>query len=89
MTDEVNRDPLDTFSKIFIPILIAVATTIVSSTQYCSTQSAKRFERDSGYLKMLVSTNEKEKDLGLKMVDVVTKKGEFSTELISGNDAVR
>jgi hypothetical protein len=30
----------------------------------------------------MVSTNEKEKDLGLKMVDVVTKKGEFSTELI-------
>jgi hypothetical protein len=81
MADEKRRDWVDTISKFLIPIVIFGVGLHFTRQKDKSDQASRKFEQDSAILKLAASANEKEQVIGLKMIEVLRQKGEFSEEL--------
>ncbi len=82
MADEKPRDWVDTVSKLLIPVVIFVAGFVFSYQKDRNDRDNQRFERDSGILKLAASSNEAERALGLKIIEIESKQGKFSEEML-------
>ena len=88
-----DRDWMDYVSTLLLPAVLAIggiAYTAHKDIQDTRRERAERQEdearlaldRDSGYVKLLASTNDKERDLGLKIIDALSKEHKFSVDLV-------
>jgi hypothetical protein len=82
MANEKHRDWVDTVSKLLIPVVIFVAGFVFSYQKDRNDRANQRFERESGILKLAASSNEAERVLGLKIIEIQSKRGEFSQEML-------
>jgi hypothetical protein len=82
MAEKSGRDWIDISAKLLIPVVIAGGGTWFTWHKDTADKRQRQWERDSGYIKMLASTNDQEKNLGLKIIEVLQSEGQFSPELI-------
>ena len=82
MAEKSGRDWIDISAKLLIPVVIAGGGTWFTWHRDASDQRQRQWERDSGYIKLLASTNEQERNLGLKIIEVLQNEGQFSPELV-------
>ena len=82
MAEKTGRDWIDISAKLLIPVVIAGGGTWFTWHKDASDQKQRQWERDSGYIKLLASTNEQERNLGLKIIEVLQSEGQFSPELV-------
>ncbi len=97
MADEKKRDwidILDIIAKLLIPVAIALGGALYSAHQgkvdrerlaaeRQDENTRRNLERDTGYVRMLVSGNEHEKNLGIGIIDVLSRKNKFSPDLLA------
>jgi hypothetical protein len=97
MNEEKHRDWIDwidVISKLLIPVVIAAVGILYSSHQggiermrldaQRQDESDRRdLERDTGYIKMLASSNENEQELGMGIIGVLSREHKFSKDLIA------
>jgi len=81
MADDKKRDWVDTVAKLLIPVVIFGASFLFSYQKDKSDRANQQFERESGILKLAASSNEKERALGLKIIEIQVKEGRFSREM--------
>jgi hypothetical protein len=81
MAERAGRDWIDISAKLLIPVVIAGGGTWFTWHKDRSDQRQRQWERDSGYIKLLASTNEQERSLGLRIIEVLQNEGQFSPEL--------
>lgn len=81
MADNKKRDWVDTVAKLLIPVVIFGASFLFSYQKDKSDRANQQFERESGILKLAASSNEKERALGLKIIEIQVKEGRFSQEM--------
>lgn len=77
MADDRFHGTIDTVSKLLIPIVIFVVGSIFSFLNYRNAQ----FDRETGILRLAASSNEKERDIGMKIIENLQKQGKFSAEM--------
>jgi hypothetical protein len=82
MSEDRHRDWVDTTSRLLIPVVIFIAGFVFSYQKDKNDRANQQFERESGILRLVASSNEKEKDLGLRIVEVLQKQGKFSPDLL-------
>lgn len=93
MTEERFLKWSDALSKLLIPVVIAVGGFMYSGhqskieqkriqTDKQAEQDRRDLERDTGYIKMLASSSETEKKLGLDIIRVLSAQHKFSKDLI-------
>jgi hypothetical protein len=93
MAEKAQRDWIDATAKLLIPVVIAVGGILFTwhkDKTDTARQAADRdaevarqqLERDTGYVRMLVSSNERERTLGLKIIEVQQQHGKFSQDLL-------
>ena len=82
MAETSGRDWIDISAKLLIPVVIAGGGTWFTWHKDATDKRQRQWERDSGYIRMLASTNEQEKNLGLKIIEVLQSEGQFSPELV-------
>lgn len=97
MADEKKRDLFDIFdlvSKLLIPVAIALAGILYSAHQAkvdnerikAESQiedQRRNLERDTGYVKMLLSKDANEKAFGIDIIRVLSRQNNFSPELLA------
>jgi hypothetical protein len=88
MPDSKSRDWVDVIAKLLIPVVLALGGYIFTERQAADQRARQQLERDSGYIKLLVSDNDRERDLGLKIIDALQKNGDFSPMLVPVVQAV-
>jgi hypothetical protein len=76
-----KRDWIDITSTLALPVVIAVFGSLYTWHKDRADEAQKRWERDSSYVKFLVSTNEQERDLGLLIITDLQNRGQFSEDL--------
>jgi len=81
MTDEKGRDWVDTVSKLLVPIVIFAAGAWFSYQKDKSDAASQQFQRESEVLKLAASSNEAERTLGLKTIEILQNEGRFSKEM--------
>ncbi len=88
-----DRDWMDYVSTLLLPAVLAIggiAYTAHKDRLDEQREQAERVEdearlaldRDSGYVRLLASTNDKERDLGIKIIDALSKEHKFSVDLV-------
>lgn len=93
MAEKRERDWLDLIAKLLLPVVIAgggfwftMHEDGIKATQekndHTTDVARQQLERDTGYIRMLVSTNEKERELGLKIIEGRQQHGDFSQDLV-------
>jgi hypothetical protein len=82
MADKSERDWVDISAKLLIPVVIAGGGAWFTWHKDSADKKQRQWERDSGYIKLLASTNEQERNLGLKIIEVLQSEGQFSPELV-------
>ena len=82
MADE-KRDWIDIIAKLLIPVVIAIGGILYSAHQAKVESERLALERDIGYVKMLASTNENEKKLGMGIIGIFSRQHKFSPELVA------
>jgi hypothetical protein len=82
MANDKHRDWVDTVSKLLIPVVIFVAGFVFSYQKDRADRANQQFERESGILKLAASSNEEERLLGLKIVEIQLRQGKFSQEMV-------
>lgn len=83
MPDErTGRDWVDTVSKLLIPIVIFAASALFSYQKDKSDAANQQFQRESEVLKLAASSNETERRLGLKTIEILQQQGKFSVEML-------
>ena len=82
MTSENKRDWVDTSSKLFIPIAIFGVGLMFSIQKDRNDRANQQFDRESNILKLAASSNQTERVLGLKIIEIEQKQGKFSSELL-------
>jgi hypothetical protein len=88
MAEGKDRDWVDTISKLLIPIMIFGVGLYFSYQKDKSDRANQQFERESGILKLAASSNEAEKSLGLKIIEILQKKGKLSDDMRQVVDAI-
>jgi hypothetical protein len=83
-----GRDWVDTVSKLLIPIAIFGFGLIFSMQKDRSDRAAQQFERDTSYVKLLTSQNEKERIFAIRMIKSLQDKGKFPEQLLSAVQAL-
>jgi len=83
MPSENIRAWVDTVSKLLIPIVIFGVGLKFSIQKERNDQANQRFDRESSILKLAASSNQAEKALALKMIEILRKQGRFSPELLT------
>ncbi|HMJ25420.1 MAG TPA: hypothetical protein VK475_06310 [Pyrinomonadaceae bacterium] len=86
MADDKKRDWVDTVAKLLIPLVIFGATFMFSYQKDKSDRANQQFERESGILKLVASSNDSERKLGVTIIDVQSRAGKLSPEAL---DVVR
>lgn len=81
MPDE-KRDWVDTVSKLLLPVVIFAATAWFSHLRDKSDEANQQFERESAVLKLAASSNDAERRLGLKTIEILQSQGRFSKEML-------
>jgi len=81
MADEKGRDWVDTVSKLLIPIVIFAAGAWFSYQKDKSDAAGQQFQRESEILKLAASSNEAERTLGLKTIEILQNENKFSKEM--------
>lgn len=81
MSEKKNRDWLDVTSSLALPVVIAIFGYLYTWHKDRADDAQKRWERDSSYVKFLVSTNEQERNLGLLIITDLQNRGQFSEDL--------
>ncbi len=82
MENEKRRDWVDTVAKLLIPVVIFAAGFLFSYQKDRNDRANQQFERESGILKLAASSNETERALGLKIIEVEVNQGKFSPEML-------
>jgi hypothetical protein len=83
MPDEKKtRDWVDTVSKLLIPIVLFAASGLFSYQKNKSDAANQQFQRESEVLKLAASSNEAERRLGLKTIEILQQQGKFSEEML-------
>jgi hypothetical protein len=82
MADEKSRDWVDTVSKLLIPIVIFAATAWFSNQKDKSDAANQQFQRENEVLKLAASSNDAERTLGLKTIEILQKQGKFSKDML-------
>jgi hypothetical protein len=82
MPNEKNRDWVDTVSKLLIPIIIFAASAWFSYQKDKSDAANQQFQRESEVLKLAASSNDSERALGLKTIEILQKQGKFSQDML-------
>jgi len=83
-----SQEWIDTISKLLLPLVIFGAGLLYSSSKDKADRAAQQFDRDTGILKLVVSSNERERLLGLKVIDIQRANGELSPYLSDAVTAV-
>ncbi len=94
-----RRDPIDLISSLGLPITLALVGGLytwqkdasdrrASVAQRTAETERQQLDRDTGYVKLLSSTNERERDLGLRIIEVLEKENKFSPDMIPVVQAV-
>jgi hypothetical protein len=83
-----GRDWVDTVSKLLIPVAIFAFGLMFSIQKYQSDRAAQQFERDTSYVKLLTSQNEKERVFAIRVIKALQDKGEFPTQLLPAVQAL-
>ncbi|HUH62155.1 MAG TPA: hypothetical protein VLZ50_04110 [Terracidiphilus sp.] len=81
MAEKRDRDWLDVASSLALPVVIAVFGYFYTWHKDRADDAQKRWERDSNYVKFLVSTNEQERNLGFLIITDLQNRGQFSEDL--------
>ncbi|MGB6691595.1 MAG: SPOR domain-containing protein [Terracidiphilus sp.] len=81
MSGNKDRDWIDVASTLALPVVIAVFGSLYTWHKDRADEAQKRWERDSSYVKFLVSTNEQERNLGLLIITDLQNRGQFSEDL--------
>ena len=82
MADEKHRDWVDTVSKLLVPVVIFVASAWFSYQKNKSDEANQQFQRESEVLKLAASSNDAERKLGLKTIEILQNQGKFSKEML-------
>lgn len=82
MADENGRDWVDTVSKLLIPIVIFAAGAWFSYQKDKSDAANQQFQRENEVLRLAASSNEAERTLGLKTIEILQNEGKFSKEML-------
>ncbi len=82
MPDDKHRDWVDTVAKLLIPVVIFGVGIYFTHQKDKNDSANQRFERDSGILKLAASSNQTERALALKIIEIQLKQGRFSPELV-------
>lgn len=93
MAEKIQRDWIDLIAKLLIPVVIAACGIVFTlqkdktdrnrqESDHKSDVARQQLERDTGYVRMLASTNEKERALGFKIIEVQQSHGNFSQDLL-------
>jgi hypothetical protein len=80
--EKQKRDWVDTVSKLLIPIVIFAASALFSYQRDKSDAANQQFQRESEVLKLAASSNEAERRLGLKTIEILQQQGKFSKEML-------
>ncbi len=81
MPDDKHRDWVDSVSKLLIPVVIFGVGLYFTHQKDKSDSANQQFDRETGILKLAASSNEAERALGLKIIDIQAKQGKFSEEM--------
>jgi hypothetical protein len=81
MSEKRDRDWLDVTSTLALPLIVAVFGSFYTWHKDRADDAQKRWERDSSYVKFLVSTNVQERNLGLLIITDLQNRGQFSEDL--------
>lgn len=87
------RDWFDYLDKLAVPVALTIvglaytahkdaAETDRAAAERVATQARLDLDRDTGYVKLLASQNDRERDLGLKIIDALSREHKFSPDLI-------
>jgi len=83
-----GRDWVDTVSKLLIPIAIFGFGLMFSMQKDRSDRAAQQFERDTSYVKLLTSQNEKERVFAIRMIKSLEDRGQFPSQLLPAVQAL-
>ncbi len=88
MPDGKDRDWVDTISKLLIPVMIFGVGLYFTYQKDKSDRANQQFERESGILKLAASSNDAERALGLKIIEILQEKGKLSDVMRPVVDAI-
>ena len=88
MSDEKNRDWVDTVSKLLIPVVLFATSAWFSYQKDKSDAANQQFQRESEILKLVASPNDSERKLGLKTIQILQGKGKFSSDMLGVVEAL-
>ena len=88
MSDGKERDWVDTASKLLIPVAIFGFGLMFSIQKDRSDRATQQFERDTNYVKLLTSQNEKERVFAIRMIKALRDRGEFPSQLLPAVQAL-
>ena len=81
-----KRDWLEITAKLLLPTVLAVGGILYTwhkdTVDRRAEQDRQSFDRDLSLVHLLASSNDKERDLGLKWIDVLGKEGRFPPDLV-------
>jgi len=81
MPDKKDRDWIDVTTTLALPIVIAIFGSIYTWHKDKADEAQKRWDRDSTYVKYLISPNQQERTLGLLIITDLQNRKEFSDDL--------
>jgi len=81
MAETRDRDWVDLASKLALPMVLAVFGAFYTWHKDRADDAQKRWDRDSGYVRLLVSSNTQERNLGFLIIADLQKRGQFSADL--------
>jgi hypothetical protein len=80
--DPKDRDWIDISAKLTLPLVLAIIGAIYTFGKDTQAEKQRQWERDSGLMRMLVSSNSDERQLGLKIIGVLKGENKFSNDLM-------
>jgi hypothetical protein len=89
MAESKDRDWIDISAKLMLPVVLAIGGGIYTFGRDTQADKQRQWERDSGFMRMLASSNADEREMGLKMIGVLQDEGKFSADLRPLVKAVR
>lgn len=82
MADEKKRDWVDVISKLLIPIALFAIGSYFTMKKNEADIANQQFQRESEILKLTASSNETDKAIGLRMIQLLQKKGEKIPDIL-------
>jgi hypothetical protein len=76
MADEKKRDWIDIVAKLLVPVALFAVGSYFTIKKNEADIASQQFQRESEILKLTASSNETEKAIGLKMIQLLQERGE-------------